>query len=59
MSKIKSFFKKHSKKIAVSATACMTAAIGCISSFAAEAGQAASSSDLQFGFLFSLSRFFK
>ncbi|WP_294387811.1 hypothetical protein [uncultured Ruminococcus sp.] len=50
MSKIKSFFKKHSKKIAVSAVACMTAVIGCFSSFAAEAGQAASSSDLQSSF---------
>lgn len=50
MSKIKSFFKKHSKKIAVSATACMTAVLGCISSFAAETGQAASSSDLQSSF---------
>lgn len=50
MSKIKSFFKKHSKKIVVSAIACMTAIVGCISSFAAEAGQAASSSDLQSSF---------
>lgn len=50
MSKIKSFFKKHSKKIVVSAIACMTAIVGCISSFAAEAGQAVSSSDLQSSF---------
>ena len=57
MSKIKSFFKKHSKKIkkhskkiVVSAIACMTAIVGCISSFAAETGQAASSSDLQSSF---------
>lgn len=50
MSKIKSFFKKHSKKIVVSAIACMTAIVGCISSFAAEAGQAASSSDIQSSF---------
>lgn len=50
MSKIKSFFKKHSKKIVVSAIACMTAVLGCISSFAAEVGQAASSSDLQSSF---------
>ncbi len=50
MSKIKSFIKKHSKKIAVSAVACMTAVLGCFSSFAAEAGQAAGSSDLQTSF---------
>ena len=50
MSKIKSFVKKHSKKIVVSAIACMTAVLGCISSFAAETGQAASSSDLQSSF---------
>lgn len=55
MSKIKSFFKKHSKKIVVSATACMTAILGCISSFAAETGQAASSSDLQSSFSSSVS----
>ena len=55
MLKIKSFFKKHSKKIVVSATACMTAILGCISSFAAETGQAASSSDLQSSFSSSVS----
>lgn len=55
MSKIKSFFKKHSKKIVVSAIACMTAILGCISSFAAETGQAVSSSDLQSSFSSSVS----
>ena len=50
MLKIKSFIKKHGKKLSIYATAAMMAVLGCISSFAAEGGTAVGSSDLQSSF---------
>lgn len=50
MLKIKSFIKKHGKKLLISATAAMMAVLGCISSFAAEGETTVGSSDLQSSF---------
>lgn len=50
MLKIKSFIKKHGKKLSISATAAMMAVLACISSFAAEGETAVGTSDLQSAF---------
>lgn len=50
MSKVKSFLKRHSKKLVAVASASMIAAVSVISSFAAESGTPVSSSDMQSSF---------
>ena len=50
MSKIKSFFKRNGKKFSIVVAAAFMVVGGLVSSFAAEAGAAAGSSDLQSSF---------
>jgi len=50
MSKIKSFFKRNGKKFSIVVASAFMVVVSCVSSFAAEAGAATSSSDLQSSF---------
>lgn len=50
MSKIKSFFKKYGKKFSIVVASAFMVVVSCVSSFAAEAGAATSSADLQSSF---------
>ena len=50
MSKIKSFFKRNGKKFSIVVASAFMVVVSCVSSFAAETGAAAGSSDLQSSF---------
>ena len=50
MSKIKSFFKRNGKKFSIVVASAFMVVVSCVSSFAAEAGAATSSTDLQSSF---------